>query len=194
MSISYYDENCDEYCRLTIDANMNALHARFLKHLVPKARILDAGCGSGRDSLAFARAGFSVTAFDGSAKMVRLASENTGLPVAHILFGDVSWDSAFEGVWACASLLHVSRSNLAVITNRLVRSLVPGGVIFMSFKQGESERETEGRHFTDMTEQTIASLLDELGLDVVELWSSQDVRPGRGTEAWVSAIGRRARQ
>lgn len=190
MSIAYYDGRAEEFFRDTASADMAALQARFLRYLTPGARILDGGCGSGRDSLAFARAGFRVTAFDASSEMVRLASANTGLPVIKMAFAELGWDSAFDGVWACASLLHVPRADLPSIAGRLLRALVPGGIFFFSFKLGEGDRQAEGRHFTDMTERSLASLSEELGAATLELWQSRDARPKHEREAWVSVIGR----
>jgi 2-polyprenyl-3-methyl-5-hydroxy-6-metoxy-1,4-benzoquinol methylase len=191
MSISYYNKHAQEFFNATAHADMSALHARFLHHLLPGARILDAGCGSGRDALAFTQAGFQVTAFDASAEMVRLATANTGLPVIQMAFNEIAWENTFHGIWACASLLHVPRADLAPVSARLVRALVPGAIIFMSFKLGESEREKDGRCFTDMTELLLAKLLDEIGSERLELWQSEDARPGRESEKWVSTIVRR---
>nr|QQZ48807.1 class I SAM-dependent methyltransferase [Phenylobacterium glaciei] len=73
--------------------------------------MLDAGCGSGRDALAFRGLGFQVTAFDGSSRMVEMAQAHTGLKVLHMDFSQVAWVAAFDGIWSCASLLHVSVAN-----------------------------------------------------------------------------------
>lgn len=89
--------------------NMSALHDRFLRHVPPGCRILDAGCGVGRDALAFAGPGYAVVAFDASAEMVRLTRERVAgqAEVLHMRFEDVAWREEFDGIWACASLLHV---------------------------------------------------------------------------------------
>jgi 2-polyprenyl-3-methyl-5-hydroxy-6-metoxy-1,4-benzoquinol methylase len=153
--------------------------------------ILDAGCGSGRDALAFSRAGYAVTAFDGSAKMVQLASEHSGLKVLRMAFADAAWIDAFDGIWSCASLLHVPRAELGAAMTRLAGALKPGGAWFMSFKYGEGERFATERHFTDMTETSIANAIGATGLHVADLWVSNDARPGRAGERWMNAIARR---
>jgi 2-polyprenyl-3-methyl-5-hydroxy-6-metoxy-1,4-benzoquinol methylase len=75
----------------------------------PGGRILDAGCGPGRDALAFAERGYELIAFDASTAMVRVARERVGSRiVVHLMrFEDLNGQSEFDGIWACASLLHV---------------------------------------------------------------------------------------
>jgi 2-polyprenyl-3-methyl-5-hydroxy-6-metoxy-1,4-benzoquinol methylase len=188
MPTDYYDAHAEAFFDDTFCVDLSDLHARFRRYLPPRARVLDAGCGSGRDALAFHQAGYEVTAFDGSSKMVALARSHTGLPVQHLTFDEVAWEAAFDGVWASASLLHVPRDRLVAVTVKLARTLRPGGVMFASFKYGEAERLKDGRHFTDQTEASLQRLLTEVGLDVRETWNSADVRPGRAHERWVSAL------
>ena len=104
MSIGYYDRQSDLFFAGSVWADMSATQARFLARLPTPAEILDGGCGSGRDALAFAEAGHRVTAFDGSVEMVRRAREHTGLPVLHMTFDQVDWIDRFDGIWTCASL------------------------------------------------------------------------------------------
>jgi 2-polyprenyl-3-methyl-5-hydroxy-6-metoxy-1,4-benzoquinol methylase len=191
-SVEYYDENASAFFADTVGADMGAQHARFLRHVRPGGRILDAGCGSGRDALAFAGAGFEVTAIDASAEMAKLASRHIGLLVRQMTFADIRWKGAFDGIWASASLLHIRRAELPETIWRLVTALRPEGVLFASFKEGLTEREHRGRHFTDMAIEGLGALLRDGGLTVVDEWVSGDVRPGRAEERWVSAIGRRA--
>jgi SAM-dependent methyltransferase len=191
MSIGYYDQNSDAFFRETVEADMRGLQGRFLAYVPTGGRILDAGCGSGRDALAFQRQGYVVEAFDGSAKMVRLARAHTGLPVRRLLFEEVDWMETFDGVWACASLLHVPRAHLADAIARLVRTLRRGGVLFASFKCGQREREIYGRHFTDLTEGDLRQLLAAARLEALDVWVSRDVRSGRDGELWISGIGKR---
>lgn len=160
-SIAYYDEHAKVFFQDTIELNMEALRTRFLQYLTPGSRILDVGCGSGRDSLAFIKAGFVVSAFDGSAELALLASKVTGVNVRHMAFSDVMWIAEFDAVWACASLLHVPRSELPKMVRRILQTLVSTGVIYMSFKLGDGERQIGGRHFTDMNEASLSTLAVE---------------------------------
>lgn len=189
MSIDYYDRNADAFFAGSVDADMSADRKRFLAHVKPAGAILDAGCGSGRDALAFKSAGYVVTAVDGSSEMARLATKHSGLPVQHVRFEHIAWRDAFDGVWTCASLLHVPRVDLPAAMVRLARALKPGGVWYMSFKYGDQERETEhGRRFTDMTEPVLAEAIDRTGLGVADMWTSVDVRASHACQRWISAI------
>lgn len=191
LSIDYYDTHGQAFFDGSVSADMSPIQTRFLAHVPAGGEILEGGCGSGRDALAFARAGYAVTAFDGSERMVALATEHTGLPVVHLRFEDVAWRDRFNGIWTSASLLHVSRADLPAVLARLAAALKPGGVWMLSFKLGETERLSSGRRFTDMTEPMLARAVEGAGLDLVELWTDADVRPGRAEEYWVAAIARR---
>ena len=191
LSIDYYDRNGATFFARTVDADMSADHARFLNHIPPGGSILEAGCGSGRDALAFANAGYTVTAMDGSAEMVRLATAHTGLPVLHKRFDEIEWQGAFDGIWANASLLHIPRAELPAIMARIARALKPGGVWYMSFKYGDHEAVVHERHFTYMTEPLLTESIRSLGLAPIDLWASEDVRAGRKGETWLSVIARK---
>jgi SAM-dependent methyltransferase len=165
--------------------------ARFLAHVPAGGAVLDAGCGSGRDALAFSQAGYAVTAFDGSAELARLASANTGLPVRHMTFAGMAWDAAFDGVWACATLLHLPLAELPAAFAGIARAMKPGGVFYASFKEGDGERFARGRHFTDLTGRRLSDLLTGADLVPLERWRSLDGRPDRDVEFWTCAIARR---
>ena len=75
--------------------------------------ILDLGCGSGRDTRHFLSEGYAVSAADGSSELCRIAKENTGIIVKEMDFLDLDAYAAYQGIWACASILHLQASELA---------------------------------------------------------------------------------
>ncbi len=189
MSTGYYDDNAERFFADTAFADLTEGRRRFVDALPPGARVLDAGCGSGRDALAFKQLGFEVTAFDGSARMAAKASAHASLDVLHMPFAEVAWKDCFEGIWANASLLHVPRAELPGVMARLRGALVPGGVWELSFKLGQGERQTPGRLFTDLDEPMVRQLVSEVGgLDILAISLSYDVRPGRDREAWTNVF------
>jgi len=189
----FYDANAEAFISITRDVDMSDMQQRFLAALPVNdgklARILDAGSGSGRDALSFRLLGYAVEAFDVSPAMVAATREHAGVEVQQMGFEDFSWDHQFEGIWACASLLHVAEANLPEVINRLVAHLTPGGALYLSFKLGMGERVKDGRRFTDMTEASIATLLNGYaGLSAPDIWQSKDCRPDRAAELWINAV------
>jgi SAM-dependent methyltransferase len=168
---------------------MAPLYTRFLAHLPQGGQILDAGCGSGRDALALRRLGYAVTAFEASPTLARLASDYCGLPVEVRRFQEVEWEDRFDGIWACASLLHVPLAELPEVLRRLGRALKSDGVLYASFKYGAGEREHGGRRFTDLDEKRLAVLVETVPvLEVLETWVTGDRREGREGERWLNAV------
>lgn len=109
-------------------------------------------------------------------------------------FEDVAWRDDFDGIWACASLLHIPPGSFSYTASRLARALKPGGVWYMSFKLGEGERVADGRLFVDQSEATLRRALLLLPIEATELWVSPDLRPGRQTDHWLNAVVVRRQQ
>ncbi len=180
-SIAYYEDQAETFFAETVTIDMAPLYARFLARVPPGGHILDAGCGSGRDALAFRRLGYAVTAFEASPTLARLATAHCGLPVEVQRFQEINWQDAFDGIWACASLLHVPMAELPDVFGRLGRALKADGVLNASFKYGAGEREHGGRRFTDLDEEGLAGLVEAVReLVVHEVWITGDRREGRG--------------
>lgn len=188
MTLKYYQDNAQTFFDGTVNVDMSSLYETFTKHLAPGARVLDAGCGSGRDAKAFKEMGYQVEAFDASSAMVELAREHTGLPVQLMTFADVDWKEEFDGIWCCASLLHVPAEELPDVMRRLADALKPGGVWYVSFKYGDGEREVDGRRFTDMNEVGLRGLLADVPrIKIDSLWATQDRRPEKDV-AWLNGV------
>ena len=188
QTIRYYDEHAGDFAAGTQNADMRECRDRFLRYLRPGQKILDAGCGSGRDVIAFRAAGYEVEAFDASAQLCRIASEKTGTEVKQMRFEELEGANKYDGIWACASLLHVKPADLPDVLRRLYRLLRPEGVLYASFKYGFGERVKDGRYFHDLTEDSCRTLLTEAGFSIREIFITQDVRSGRSHERWVNAI------
>jgi SAM-dependent methyltransferase len=92
-------------------------------------------------------------------------------------FQDLSWHNQFDGIWACASLLHVPAAELPGVMQRLRNALRPRGILYASFKYGKGEREHRGRRFTDLDEPGLAALLEQpRGLAERETWITSDLQ------------------
>src|SRR5205823_3837686 len=131
--------------------------------------------------------GYAVTAFDASPQLVQLASEYTGLAVKVRSFSDVNEQACYDGIWACASLLHLPLAEMPGALGKLWNALKPGGAFYFSFKLGDGERQHGGRRFTDANEQRLHDWLGSLPeLHHVELWRTADQRPDRADQ-WINA-------
>lgn len=193
-TIQYYDDHAEDYARSTVDVDMSSLYKPFLAMVPNCGRILDAGCGAGRDTKSFIDLGYDVTAIDASARMAALASRLAGVPVKVVRFREMSFNQEFDGVWACASLLHVPSSELADVVGRVEKSLRPGGVFYASFKHGSGERTEGGRLFNDLTEGQVTQLIaNHPSLSLAKIWTTLDARPERNDQKWVNVLFQNAR-
>lgn len=188
MTIQFYQDNADEFFEGTVNVDMSNIYQHFTKNLNKDALILDAGCGSGRDTKAFLDMGYNVEAFDASSELVSRASAYTGIKVKHAVFNDVISIEKYDAIWCCASLLHVPEVELPNTLNKLANALKLGGIWYVSFKYGDKQREKDGRSFTDINEQRLTKLVSSLNnIDISLTWITEDNRPDRNEE-WLNAI------
>ena len=189
LTLEYYNEKADSFVDGTRDVDFSALQNEFASYVKKGGRILDLGCGSGRDSKAFLEMGFEVTAVDGSQELCRLASEYIGQKVICATFQDYDPEGMFDGIWACASLLHLSLDDAKAAMKKYAGFLQEDGAFYVSFKYGIFSGERNGRFFTDMNEETFASALSEIpDLKIDRQYITEDVRPGRQSEKWLNVF------
>ena len=190
-TIDYYNKHAEEFTASTFEVDMESLYQPFLAELLEGARILDVGCGSGRDTLAFKNKGYQVDAIDYSEELVKKASRLTGIPIKLKSFYEVDDYEAYDGIWACASLLHCERNHLKEVIGKLVSALKPNGVLYMSFKYGNGDREKDGRQFTDLDEVQAKALLEQFdNVQQIQQWITVDKRPDR-QEKWLNLLLRK---
>ena len=190
----YYQDNAQAFFDSTVNADMSAHYEHFLKYVPEHGRILDFGCGSGRDTKAFLQRGYLVDAVDGSSEMCRLASELCNIQVRCMDFTDLNDVNKYDAIWACASLLHVAKTQLPAVLIKMRDALVNGGVMYISFKHGDYEGERNGRFFLDLTPETFSNLISSIpGLVVVEDWFTEDVRPENSTR-WYNVIVQKTKE
>lgn len=192
-TIEYYNSNSKKYADDTISADMTAVYSLFESYLPENASVLDLGCGSGRDSKHFTDKGFSVTAVDGSKELCEYASGIIGGKVHHMMFDEISFENEFDGVWACASLLHVEKNQLPFVFSKIEKALKNNGVCYASFKYGDFSGMREGRYYTDLTESGLTDMIAGTGFSVEQTLVTNDVRPGRN-DIWLNVILRRLYQ
>lgn len=192
MTIEFYNKNAEEFYNATVSADLSETCNKFLKYVAPGGKILDAGCGSGRDSLYFIKHGYKVVSIDASEEMVRLSSKLTGQQTLLMKFEDIDFKDEFDGIWACASLLHVPKMEIKGVMTRLAQALKENGIFYGSFKYGEGEEFRGERLFNFYDENSLRALISEIKqLEVLEILVTEDVRPGKEGEMWVNCLCRK---
>ena len=128
---------------------------------------------------------------DGSKAMCDAASKLIKQPVLLKKFNEIDFNHCFNGVWACASLLHVPEVELFNILQRIFGSLLSGGILYASWKYGTQERieVNSSRFFCDMTEEKINKILSAFSnVCLKECWLSNDVRNLQSKQIWINVI------
>ncbi|MHB8128761.1 MAG: class I SAM-dependent methyltransferase [Mobilitalea sp.] len=190
-SIEYYSKNAGEYFEHTVDIDMQECWDSFTGLLPEGGSILDLGCGSGRDSAYFISCGFDVTAMDASEDMCDLASIHIGQDVLQLSFAEIDFNEVFDGIWACASLLHVPSDEIESILIKVIKSLKINGVLFMSFRYGDFEGERDGRHYTDYRTKKLKELIARHeNMQLLEIEKCEDSRQNMDID-WIYALVRR---
>lgn len=188
-TLNYYNENAQSFASGTVSVEFTEMQDRFLKKLDPGAYILDFGCGAGRDTKYFLSQGYLVDAMDGSEQLCQIASDHTGIKVRQMLFQELEANEKYDGIWACASILHLPKKELKEVLKKMLTALKTDGWIYISFKYGEYEGNRNGRYFTDFTIDTFTDFVQGIhNLRIEEHWITGDVRPERGEEKWLNLI------
>jgi SAM-dependent methyltransferase len=167
--------------------------ADFITGLPTGARILELGCGSGRDAEALLAHGFEVDVTDGTPAIAAAAEMRLGRPVRTMRFDELSAVDAYDGIWANASLLHVPRTALCGILARVLCALKPGGLHFASYKVGTSAgRDILGRYYNYLDRNTVKHFYSQSGR-----WDTMAVTDyiARGYEgppaSWIAVTARK---
>lgn len=145
---SFYGRSAATYASDTGVYPVSPNLQRFAARLAPGARILELGCGSGRESAWMLAQGLYVHPTDGVAEMATEASVRLGIPVSVLPFDQIEAVAVYDGVWANACLLHVPRVDLPGILQRIRRAMTPSGLFYASYKAGVGEgTDRFGRYF-----------------------------------------------
>lgn len=185
-NVNYYNEHASEFFEGTAFLDMSHIYERFCPYVPVGGRILDAGCGSGRDTTYFSKQ-YHVDAFDASEEMVKLASEHTNKVVHHATFQTFKSVQKYDGIWCCASMLHVPIEEMTIALRNMRDHLVPYGYLYASFRHGDTDDVNNGRSFTNMTVERMYEHAAQLGFTIIEAWETDDIRPDR-TVKWINII------
>jgi len=185
--MKYYKLNAKNYVADTILVDMGELYSAFLE-LIPKhSKIFDLGSGSGRDTKMFLEMGYEVLAIDPVSEFVEFSSEYTGQQTLQMKVEDIEFENEFDGIWACASLLHIEPENMQMVLKKLHKALKKNGVLYISVKHGNFEGRRGGRYFCDYTEEKVENTgYREIGFNLIKYTHNNDMRIGREDEKWLN--------
>ena len=188
-TIDYYNTNAEEFYNNTVGIGLNDFYVKFLKHIPEAGRILDLGCGSGRDSLYFLEKDYDVTSLDASEEMVKLSSELTKRKTLYLRIEDIDFQNQFDGIWACASLLHIDKTLTKSVYHILCNALIDGGVLYASYKYGKGTSILEDRYYNNYDEKSFTEMIDNVeNFDLITHWITSDLRPDREDEKWLNVL------
>ncbi len=188
-TLEYYDKNAEVFSTGTLNVDFADIQNRFLTLMPKGGLILDFGCGSGRDTKYFLDKGYEVEAVDGSGKMCEYASNYTGITVKQMLFQELNEVEMYDGIWACASILHLPKESLRAVFQKMISATKTGGYIYASFKYGEFEGFRHDRYFIDFTDESFEKLIGNYSeIHIVDEKVTADVRQGRENEKWLNII------
>ena len=198
-SIRAYDLHAKEFSRRYLSRDVSSLIDAFLKVAqVPQGGwLLDAGAGSGRDTIDFAARGFRIMAIDLSPEMIfqakLAASEGKSLERAHVTRGNILRlplrPGSFHAIWAMASLVHLSTDLLSLALSELVRVSKHGATLYLSVQKGKGWDTIENgpqarRHFHKHDPEELLTRIERLPVTVVRQWETTDT--GKRSITWIN--------
>ena len=180
-TLDYYDNNIDSYKSLWLDDFSNNYNFEipdiFLSYLDKNSKILDMGCGTGRDSKYFKELGHIVKSIDGSLEMCKIASNLLNEEVEQLNFLNINYKEEFDGIFACASLLHLSSEDLLIVLRKISNALKENGILYTCFKYGDTIRVDKGRFYNDMNEEKFLNLINNVNnLKILRMWITEQYK------------------
>ena len=186
---NYYESNAEHYAAGTISADMSEQYQRFLPLLKKGAKILDVGSGSGRDVCYFQKQGYQATALEPSKNLCREIRKVFSGEIVCSDIQDYRPAERYDGIWACASLIHLQEEEVLCFFKKIDMYLNDNGMVYASGKSGISTGEVEdGRFFLEFTEQLVEKILTvNKQLQLEQLWYTEDVSGRRGFR-WLNVV------
>lgn len=192
-SIDYYNRYAVPYYEETVDVDMTEVIEPFMELLPENAEVLDLGCGSGRDTIVLEERGFYVTPMDGSEEMCKLAEINTDQEVLQMTYDEMEFDDVFDGIWACAALVHLTDDEMREIMKKLIQALKADGILYFSVHKGDRDGIYNGRYFRDYTRKELSDLMEEFPeLELINMWTTQDARSEKSDGQWLNVLAKKS--
>lgn len=190
-TIDYYNRNADSYYWNTVGVDMSVFRKKFASYLPNEASVIDMGCGSGRDVMAFSDMGHDAAGLDAAKELLKLAEERLEIKTIAADMSEYKAASPYDGIWCCASLIHLNDEEKARFFRNLDRNLKPGGALFLSVKEGiETGRDSEGVYTSNCTGAELRRRLEDAGCEILDDRVTTDAM-GRGNVRWLNVFARK---
>ena len=194
LTLEDYAQRAEEFRASTRDHDVSQNIAALLRHIAatPPYRILDFGCGPGRDLAAFKKLGHEAIGLEGTAAFAAMARADSGCTVWQQDFLRLALPAThFDGIFANASLFHVPGAALPRVLAELYAALKPGGVLFSSNPRGENQEGWQrGRYGAYHDLQGWRRYLGAAGFMELEHYYRPSGRP-RAQQPWLASRWRR---
>jgi len=194
-TLADYDARAEAFWEGTRDHDVSQNHGAFLRAIEGAGpfRILDLGCGPGRDLAYFRSLGHHVVGLDGAGRFVEMARRLTGCEVLHQDFLKLSLAGAqFDGIFANASLFHVPTREIGRVLGELRTALAPRGVLFSSNPRGTNTEGFSGERFCAFhTIEAWRALVIAAGFEEIEHYYRPQGKP-RADQPWLASVWRKA--
>lgn len=195
-TLAHYQTNAASFWEGTRDHDVTQNYAALLDNLAsaPPSRILDFGCGPGRDLGYLRSLGHEAIGLDGCPAFCRMARAYSGCEVLEQDFLALSLPPAyFDGVFANASLFHVPGSELPRVLEELRASLTPTGVLFSSNPRGNNDEGWHGgRYGCYWDEGRWCEIVTAAGFDLIDRYYRPTGKP-RAEQPWLATVWRKGR-
>lgn len=192
-TVSHYEQHAEDFREGTKDHDVSQNVEALLRHLPgsTKQRILDLGCGPGRDLTTFVEHGHTPIGLDGAPAFVTMARAATGCEVWHQDLLSLALPTArFDGIFANAVLFHVPTQELGRVLGDLRRTLVDGGVLFASNPRGPDIEEQHGlRYGAYLSLETWNRFVKAAGFELIEHYFRPPGQP-RAKQRWLATVWR----
>lgn len=171
----YYDRRSRAYFQQTGHIDPARFLSTFVRHLTIGSRILDIGCGSGRDMKWLKTQGFEVSGLECSAALASLARQTAGCPVHEADFTTFDFSSVhMDALLIVGALVHLPHHRLRRTIQRFLKALGRTGVVYLSLKKGSGHRDTrDGRRFFLWQDHQLRPLLGSTGARILDFQESQ---------------------
>ncbi|MBF4695609.1 class I SAM-dependent methyltransferase [Fusibacter ferrireducens] len=185
----YYNKHAKEFISNTLNVDLKPIYDKFYLYLKSGQKILDIGFGSGRDSLQFYKRGFKVVSIDFAEEIVMRGKILLSNEVLLVDARNMRYQNEFDAIWASAVFLHFKETEILETLKNCEAALKSEGVIYLSFKYGESEIFRHGRYFNDFDEQKFEKMMAKVdGFNVLEMWKTEDARKDHREQYWLNII------